>query len=148
MKHCTFHTFGRPRPAGVAIPRRASCAPRQAGRASRPPLSVGLAHPARAPFDSCLSLLASLVAPGRSRTCDQQLRRLLLYPTELRALLVETEQLYTGSGRLHAEPGGGDEVGDARGRQADRAAPLLGGHPVQMRAADGGVVGWKPLSEK
>jgi hypothetical protein len=26
-------------------------------------------------------------APGRIRTCDPQLRRLLLYPTELRALL-------------------------------------------------------------
>ena len=26
-------------------------------------------------------------APGRTRTCDPQLRRLLLYPSELRALL-------------------------------------------------------------
>jgi hypothetical protein len=27
-------------------------------------------------------------APGRIRTCDPQLRRLLLYPTELRARVV------------------------------------------------------------
>ena len=26
-------------------------------------------------------------APGRNRTCDNQLRRLMLYPTELRAQL-------------------------------------------------------------
>ena len=62
-------------------------------------------------------------APGRSRTCDRQLRRLVLYPTELRALVAVSHAIPGATNILRPNPGPaihGRAFGGARVRPDSR----------------------------
>ncbi len=48
-----------------------------------PSVARGVSHPAETPWPDAGSTSA-VGAPGRNRTCDLEIRRLLLYPSELR----------------------------------------------------------------
>src|SRR5438034_9645920 len=79
---------------------------------------------------TCTTALLEVHAPGRIRTSDQQLRRLLLYPPELRARVIR-QQLNTRV-RLAARSRA------LLARRLDIVSILLHAHATLARSCDGG----------